>query len=115
MAGPAIAIAGIYSKPYSMNKFQDFKIEVSHKNFVGDKIKIDRLVNRQITVHEYKIEPSKFEGKGKCLHLQLSIGDTKHVVFTSAQGLIEAIEKVPKSGFPFITTIIKDTDRFEFS
>ena len=74
-------------------------------------------MNKEITVHAYKIEESKFKDKGypKCLHLQISIGDDKRVVFTSAISLRTAIDQVPKDKFPFKTTIVKQTERFEFT
>jgi hypothetical protein len=96
-----------------MKQFKDFGIKVQSKAFQGDKIKIERLLNREITVHEYRIENSKFNGK--CLWLQISLGDMKYVVFTGSLVLMDTIEQVPKENFPFLTTIIKDNERFEFS
>lgn len=100
-----------------MNAFKDFNITSSQKAFTGDKIKIDRILNREIVVIDYKIENSKFEkkGSGKCLTLQIQVGQTKHVVFTGSSGLMEQIEKVPKDKLPFITTIVKENERFEFT
>lgn len=51
----------------------------------------------------------------KYLAMQISITDTKHVVFTSAKLLIEDIHKVPENGFPFTTTIIKINDMLKFT
>lgn len=82
----------------------------------GDKIKIDRILNREIIVHDFKIEKSKYEkGNGRCLYLQIEVNQTKHVVFTGSAGLIDAIEQVPKSSFPFSTTIVRENERFEFT
>lgn len=98
-----------------MNAFKDFQITTSRAAFTGDKIKIDRILNREIVVADFKIEKSKYEGKGKCLHLQIELNKTKHVVFTGSNGLIDQIEKVPRDKLPFKTTIIKENERFEFS
>ena len=99
-----------------MNAFKDFQITTSRIAFKGDKIKIDRILNREIIVHDFKIEKSKFEkASGKCLHLQIEIGQTKHVVFTGSVNLMDQIEQVSREKFPFRTTIIKESDRFEFS
>lgn len=99
-----------------MNNFKDFQIPSSQKGFIGDKIKIDRILNREITVLDYKIEKSKFEnGSGKRLCLQIAIGQTKHIVFTGSTGLMEQIEKVPKDKMPFVTTIVRENERFEFT
>lgn len=99
-----------------MNKFSDFNIAVPQRNFVGDKIKIDRLLNRPIIVHDYKIEKSKFETtSGKRLHMQIEVNGNKHVVFSGSVYLMDMIEKIDKSGFPFETTIVKQDDHLQFT
>ncbi len=103
-----------------MNKFTQFNIEVTSKSFIGDKIKISKILNREISVHDFRIEDSKIEefkkkGTGKCLHLQVSINGEMYILFTSSNWLIEAIQKVPEKGFPFSTTIIKENERFKFT
>ncbi len=99
-----------------MKQFKDFGIKPASKSFVGDKIKIDRLLNREIIVHDFKIGDSQFDkGCKKCLHLQIAIGETKHVVFTGSAVLMELIDRIPKTEFPFVTTIKKENDRFEFT
>lgn len=98
-----------------MQQFSDFGITTNNKGFIGDKIKIDRILNKTITVHDYKIDKSKFEGKGQCLHMQVEVDGSKRVIFTGSVGLIEVIDKIPKTGFPFQTTIIKDNERYQFT
>ncbi len=101
-----------------MNKFSQFNIKIASKGFEGDKIKISKILNKEIEVYYYKIEDSKVfreRGTGKCLQLQISFNNEKHVIFTSSSGLIEAIQQIPEKGFPFTTTIIKETDRFKFT
>lgn len=44
-----------------MFKFSDFDIKPQVKSFEGEKIKIDKILNREITVTDYKIETSKYE------------------------------------------------------
>ena len=97
-----------------MNNFKDFGIKTSSQAFVGDKIKVDRLIGREIKVIGYKIEPSIFNKEKLCLHMQIAIGDTMHVVFVASKYLNEAIEQVPKTHFPFLTTIVKK-DWLEFT
>ena len=101
-----------------MNRFSQFNISIPAKGFEGDKIKISKILNKEIIVHQFKIEDSKiFKDRGtcKCLHLQISINNEKHIVFTSSNGLIDAIQQVQESEFPFITTIIEENDRFKFT
>ena len=101
-----------------MKDFSSFNIKAPSKGFEGDKIKIKKILDRAIIVHDFKIDDSKCfkdRGNGKCLHLQISINDTKHIVFTGAGALIEQIQRVSKDDFPFSTTIIQENERFLFS
>lgn len=99
-----------------MNCFKDFGITVTSKGFEGDKIKIDRILNKEIIVQDFKIEKSKFEkGNGKCLYLQIVVDGAKRVVFTSSSSLMEMIQQVPQSSFPFKTTIVRENERFQFT
>jgi hypothetical protein len=98
-----------------MNEFKDFGIApvADEELFVGDKIKIERILNRKITVHKYDISDSKF--KGKCLTIQISLGEEKRIVFTGSASLMDMISKVPQAGFPFATIIVKENERFQFT
>jgi len=99
-----------------MNNFNQFNIKPASKGFEGDKIKIDRIINKEIVVYDFKIENSKYEkGNGKCLYLQIHVDNTKRVLFTGSASLMEMIQQVPKEGFPFTTTIIRENERFQFS
>ncbi|MGE9312850.1 hypothetical protein ACLOAU_14475 [Niabella sp. CJ426] len=99
-----------------MKDFKSFNIKPTVKSFEGDKIKIDRVLNKCIVVEDYRIETSKFDkGSGKCLHLQIIVDNSKRVLFTGSSTLMEMIERVPKEGMPFQTTIIKENERFQFS
>ena len=99
-----------------MVKFKDLGIQTEVKGFVGDKIKISKILNKNIIVDAFKISDSKFEkGNGKCLQMQITIGQTKHVVFTGSIGLMESLQKVPAGSFPFETIIVEDNDRYSFT
>jgi len=101
-----------------MKKFSQLNMPAPTKGFEGNKIKIKKILDREIAVHAFTLGDSKvFTEKGscKCLCLQISIDGEMHVVFTSASGLIEVIQQIPESGFPFTTTIIEENDRYIFS
>jgi len=101
-----------------MKSFSQFNIKPTSRGFEGDKIKMSKILNREIVVHDYKIEDSKVfkdRGSGKCLHLQISFNKEKHIVFTSSSGLIDAIQQVPATDFPFTATIIQEGERFLFT
>lgn len=92
------------------NNFEDFGIEAPKAGLVGDKISIEKLFNKKIRVHRFKIEDSKIMKGTKCLYLQVSKGEEMYVVFTGSQILLEQIIKVSPNKFPFNATIIKRED-----
>ena len=101
-----------------MKDFSQFNIQYSAIEFEGEKIKMDKILNREIVVHHFTIGDSKVfkdKGTGKCLQLQISFNNEKRIIFTSSGGLIEVIQKIPEDGFPFKTTIIKENDRYKFT
>ncbi|MGB5818837.1 MAG: hypothetical protein WBG90_05080 [Saonia sp.] len=98
-----------------MRNFKDFNIKPKVTNFVGDKIKIDRVLNREILVTNYKIGPSNQKENTQCLTLEFQFKGNKHILFTGSTILMQMIEKVPKSSFPFTTTIVRENEYFEFT
>jgi hypothetical protein len=103
-----------------MNRFSQFSVRIPDKGFEGPKIKISKILNREIVVHAFRIEDSKvkqFQEKGsnKCLHLQISINNEMHIVFTSGVTLIAVIQQISADNFPFTTTIIEENDRYIFT
>ena len=100
-----------------MKRFSEFGIKPTENGFTGDKIKIARVVNKEISIKNFKIVPSKYpeKGNGKCLHLHVEIGSSEHVVFTGSGVLMEQIERVSKEDFPFKATIVNVNDRYEFT
>lgn len=98
-----------------MNNFKDFNIKPKINAFTGDKIKIDRILNTEITVLQYKIEESKKKLGTKFLTLQIEKAGTRHVVFTGSTILADMIQQVPEDKFPFTTTIVKESEHLEFT
>lgn len=100
-----------------MRSFSDFNIKTESKSFEGDKIKIDRILNKEIEVHKFKIETSKFpeKGNGKRLDMEIVVDGIKRVVFSASKTLQEMIQKVPETEFPFRTKIVKENERLEFT
>lgn len=99
-----------------MKRFSDFGIKTTDAGFTGEKIKIKKVFNKEITIKKYKIEPSKFQdrGNGKCLHLQIEMDGSEHLIFSGSSKLMEQIELVNKDDFPFKATIVNNDDKFEF-
>lgn len=100
-----------------MNSFKDFGITTTVKGFIGDSIKMSKILNRSIVVFDFKIGPSKYpeKGNGMCLELQIEFDGEKRVVFTGSVFLQDTIRKVPETSFPFSTTIKNVNDHYEFS
>ncbi len=42
-----------------MNSFKDFNIKVSSTSFVGDKVKMMKVLNSEIIVHDFVIKDSE--------------------------------------------------------
>lgn len=97
-----------------MKKFSDFNIAISTNTFIGDKVRISKILNKKITVHAFKLGPSK-HFKNECLQLQIEVNGNKHVCFSGSTKLIEQIQQVPKSGFPFEATIEDDNGMYLFT
>ncbi len=98
------------------NSFKDFGIKPALKKFTGEKIKIEKILNREIVVHDWKIEDSKYVDKGdKCLYLQIEFAGEKRVLFSGSKVLMDMIAQVPIEKFPFSTTIVKQDEHLEFS
>ncbi len=95
-----------------MKQFKDFGITTPPAVLQGKKIPIEEVLNLEIVVYSFDIQPSKWGGK--CLYLQISLEGVKRVVFTTGKALIGDIQKVPTDGFPFQTTVIKDDKRYLF-
>lgn len=100
-----------------MNSFKDFGIKAPMPAYAGDQIKINKILNKQIIIHRYRIEESKFKdkGNGKRLDMQIEMNDILYIVWTSSVVLQETIKQIPAANFPFTTTIVLENERFEFT
>jgi hypothetical protein len=98
-----------------MKSFKDFAIIPKIENFVGDKIATNKVLDKDIIVKDYRVKPSKFEGKGDRVDIQIEYKDEDRVIFTGAKYLIQTILQIPKTNFPFKTKIIKVGEHYEFS
>lgn len=89
-----------------MKRFSDFAEPANILD--GDKIRIDDVINQDVTVTGCRFAASKYEKNksGKCLTLQILINDQKRVVFTGSDVMIEQMLKY-EDQMPFLTTIKK--------
>lgn len=100
-----------------MKKFNEFKLKPVVNGFVGEKIDINRILNKEIIVEKYKVEDSKYKDKAykKCLVMQIKVDNTQRVIFIGARVLIETISQLEEDDFPFKTTIVRVNNYFEFT
>lgn len=96
-----------------MKKFSDFAAD---KNLDGDKIKVDKILNQEIVVVDYRVTESRYKKNksGKCLHLQIRFNDENRVVFSGSDVLIEQMEKYGNQ-CPFKSTIRKINNYYSFT
>lgn len=100
-----------------MKQFKDFNIRIPDSILEGDKIRIERVLGKRIVVHGFRIVPSKFaeQNNKECLHLQIEMNSLKYIIFTGSKTLMSLILQINKENFPFETTIVKNSERFEFT
>ena len=100
-----------------MKQFKDLGIKPRKSLFIGDKIKISKLLNQEIIVHNYKIDKSKFSESNSdiCLKLQVELKSEKYVLFTGSKFLSETIQQIPEEALPFQTVITKEGEAFQFN
>lgn len=96
-----------------MNNFSEFQIKPPERNFTGDKIKIEKVLNVKIAVLDYRIGKGNFNDQR--LDLQIEFKGERRVIFSGSRGLIDMIKQVPAEKLPFETTIIKDNEQFQFT
>lgn len=96
-----------------MKEFKDLGITPTVDHFIGEKIKISKVLNQRIVIERYEINDSKYTNK--VLKLQIKYKDESRVIFTGSKVLMNIIEQINKEDFPFSTTIIKNGESLEFS
>lgn len=70
----------------------------------------------EISILDFKIEPSKQKAGTDYLTLQIEKGsDEKRVVFTGSSALIHQMKQVNRNDLPFKATIISKDESFELS
>ena len=107
----------LYKKLTGMKLFSELGITVDSAPMSGEKIKINRIVNKEIEVVDFELNASKFNADKchKCLKLQIKIDGELRIVFTGSTMLIQAVQKIQKSMLPFKTTIIETNGFYQFT
>ncbi|MDR3026020.1 hypothetical protein [Chryseobacterium sp.] len=98
-----------------MNSFKDFKIKPTSLSFIGEKVRMTKILNSEIIIHDFIIKDSEKKPGTKYLTLQICRKGEKEIVFTGSKTLMDMIEQVSKEKFPFTTTIIQEDQMFQFT
>ena len=95
-------------------RFKDFAKE--HVPLDGAKLKIDDILNKEITVIGFRVKDSKFikANAPTCLTIQFMLGEERHVVFTGSQVLLDQCKSY-ESELPFVTTVKRIEKYFSFT
>ncbi len=80
----------------------------------GNKKRLDDILNREITVIDYRIRKSTKRDGTECLQMQFLLGTEVCVVFTGSSVLINQI-KESKDNIPFVGTVVKLDRYYSFS
>lgn len=88
-----------------MKRFSDFSREKIALD--GDKVKLDTILNQEITVTGFSTKRSKFDdNSGKCLTVQFEMNGQKQIFFTGSDVLRDQLERY-EDEIPFMATIKK--------
>ena len=93
--------------------FSDFAEEPEHLE--GNKIRIDEILNKQLTVINFRVSESKFSknNNGKYITIQVEIENQNKVIFTGSAILTKQCEKY-KNHMPFNAQIIRQNNYYTF-
>lgn len=80
----------------------------------GNKKHLDEVLNREITVVDFRMRRSTKRDGTDCLQLQFLLGGEICVLFTGSSVLINQIKEA-QDNIPFTTTIIKIDRYYSFS
>lgn len=95
-----------------MKRFSDFAEEPTA--IMGEKIRINDLLGKEIEVTGHKISDSKHKAGTKLLTLQFKLDDEERILFTGSNVLIEQAERY-ESEMPFLTTVQKVNKFYTFT
>ena len=76
----------------------------------GNKKRLDDILNREITVVDFRLRKSTKRDGTECLQMQFVLDDEVCVLFTGSSVLINQIKEA-KDNIPFVGTVVK-MDRY---
>lgn len=99
-----------------MKKFSDLNIIQPEQPFSGEKIKLYNILNREITVINFRIVASKFNNsESQRLDIELEIDNVKRITWTGSRRLVDTMKQVNPTDLPFQTIIVKEGESFKMT
>ena len=80
----------------------------------GNKKRLDDILNREITVVDFRLRKSTKRDGTECLQMQFLLDDEVCVLFTGSSVLINQIKEA-KDNIPFVGTVVKMDRYYSFS
>ena len=80
----------------------------------GNKKRLEDIVNREITVVDFRLRKSTKRDGTECLQMQFVLDDEVCVLFTGSSVLINQIKEA-KDNIPFVGTVVKMDRYYSFS
>lgn len=107
----------LYGKITGMKLFSELGVTIDSAPMTGEKIKINRILNKEIEVVDFELSESKFkkENGRACLKLQIRHEGELRVIFTGSVMMVKAIECIKREMLPFITTVIENNGFYQFT
>ena len=89
-----------------MKRFADFGINTLNDKavFAVPQVSITEVLNCEITVLDFEKDVKTRHGEGRYI-VKFQKDGTEQKFFTNATPIKEALDSVPKTGFPFLTII----------
>ena len=106
----------LQDKIFDMSKrFSELGITVENNSLPGEKIKISKVIGKEIVIKDFRIAKSKYDKTDHCLMMQIEIEGQIKVIFTGSTMLKKQIEQINKEDFPIIATIENTENTYQLS
>ena len=88
--------------PEMLKKSQEYS------GFVGSKIQVDKLINKEIVFVDFVVTPSQYRRFGDSMtKVQIIVDGEKHIFFTQSKNITKTLE-IFKDKLPRIGTLVKE-------
>lgn len=94
--------------PASADDPEMLKKSQEYSGFVGSKIQVDKLINKEIVFVDFVVTPSQYRRFGDSVtKVQIIVDGEKHIFFTQSKNITKTLE-IFKDKLPRIGTLVKE-------